>query len=131
MPIQENLDNLGMQVLTSHNLVHTFTIEYNGKQFTFSCRPQGVSSTFAIVSRSQQILKQFGIDSESDPMAKDLAYEIATLETMLVNRPPEFADFMNLPPELDDWDLIHRIYQEVAKFLISFRKSTATPPSTS
>ncbi len=123
---QENLEKAGIQVLQSHNVVHTFTVEHNGKSYTFHCRPQGINSTFQICGRANQILKSFGLSPDDDPLARDLAFEIATLEAYLVNRPPEFADFLNLPPEVDDWDFIHKIYQEVANFLVSFRKGTST-----
>ncbi len=121
---RDNLENMGAQILSSHQLEHEFTIEYNGKTYSFACKPQGVRSTFSIISRSQQILKQFGLDSNDEPLVKDLAYEIATLDASLTKRPPEFKDFLNLPPELDDWSLIHMIYKEVADFLTSFRKDT-------
>jgi len=122
----EELENKGAQILGSHQLEHEFTIEYNGKKYDFACKPQGVKSTFNIISRSQQILKQFGLNADDEPLVRDLAYEIATLDASLTKRPPEFRDLLNLPPELDDWNLIHMIYKEVADFLTSFRQPTSS-----
>jgi len=62
---------------------------------------------------------KMGLAAGEDPMYEQLVYEIATLETLLVERPEWFNNIMNLY----DWEIIHAVHEEVVKFINSFRKT--------
>lgn len=118
----ENLEKIGETILHSDAEKCSFTLEYKGTPYQFTCKNQNVNDTFDILAKSRRILSKRGLVSGESPVAEQLSLEIATIDQLLIER-PEFIQNLDALLNFNDWDFLEQIYEEVAKFLSSFRKA--------
>ena len=109
-------------MLLDHNQFHEFEIDLHGYNGKFKCKNQTVADTLSIIALSRKMTTKMGLAAGEDPLYEQLVTEIATLETLLVERPEWFNDIM----KMHDWEIIHAVHEEVVKFINSFRKAEGT-----
>ncbi len=119
---KEKLEKLGQEMLLDHNQFHEFEIDLHGYKGKFKCKNQTVADTLSIIALSRKMTTKMGLAAGEDPLYEQLVAEIATLETLLVERPEWFNDIM----KMYDWEIIHAVHEEVVKFVNSFRKAEGT-----
>lgn len=113
---KEKLEKLGQEMLLNNEQFHEFEININGYKGKFKCKNQTIADTLSIIALARKMTSKMGLAAGEDPMYEQLVTEIATLETLLVERPEWFEDIMHLY----DWEVIHAVHEEVVKFVNSF-----------
>jgi hypothetical protein len=114
---KEKLEKLGQEMLLNNEQFHEFEINIKGYKGKFKCKNQTIADTLSIIALARKMTSKMGLAAGEDPMYEQLVTEIATLETLLVERPEWFEDIMHLY----DWEVIHAVHEEVVKFVNSFR----------
>ncbi len=115
---KEKLEKMGQEMLLDNEQVHEFEIAKNGYKGKFKCKNQTIADTLNIIALARKMTSKMGLASGEDPLYEQLVTEIATLETLLTERPDWFKDIMSF----SDWEVIHEVHEEVVKYVNSFRK---------
>ena len=119
---KEKLEKLGQEILLDNKQTYEFEIDKNGYKGKFKCKNQTVADTLNIIALSRKMTSKMGLAAGEDPLYEQLVTEIATLETLLIERPDWFKDIMNF----SDWEVIHEVHEEVVRYINSFRQPEGT-----